>query len=153
MLKITARIFLALMVPILVHATALAPHHIVTSNTPLYVKDGISGTTYNTFTGGGARLDWVEGGPARARVDAWATLPGGQTYKFALMRATRVDADTIEGTYYITLDGRMVCNRCKGKAYGLSQPVGNYFKLYIGTPRAYEEKWLFSGKIDTRLDT
>lgn len=43
-------------------------------------------------------------------------------------------------------------NNCIGKAYNLSTPIGDYFKIYIGTPAAYAEKWHFSGYVTRRFD-
>jgi hypothetical protein len=31
-------------------------------------------------------------------------------------------------------------------------PPGNYFKIYVGTPAAYAEKWLYSGDRTERFD-
>ena len=51
-------------------------------------------------------------------------------------------------------NGVIVCNKCVGKAYWLSPGggPGNYFKIYVGTPTAFAEKWLYSGELTKRFD-
>jgi hypothetical protein len=51
-------------------------------------------------------------------------------------------------------NGALRCASCIGSAYGLSQAagVGNYFKIYVGSPFAYAEDWHFSGYITSRFD-
>ena len=39
-----------------------------------------------------------------------------------------------------------------GKAYGLSGAIGDYFKIYVGMPHIYAERWHFSGYITNRFD-
>jgi hypothetical protein len=69
-----------------------------------------------------------------------------------LITPTASDADSITGKWIVRRNGVIVCNNCIGKAYGLSAAVGNYFKIYIGTPAAYAEKWHYSGYITSRFD-
>ena len=59
------------------------------------------------------------------------------------------DCGTFDGTECWSV------NDCVGKAYMLSPspiPPGNYFKIYVGTPAAYAEKWLYSGDRTDRFD-
>lgn len=85
---------------------------------------------------------------ARAHVVVTPTL----NYDFTLVSITGSDNDTISGRWVIRRNGAVVYNNCLGRAYGLSQPVGKYFKIYVGTPVAYAEKWHYSGYITNRFD-
>lgn len=73
-------------------------------------------------------------------------------YDFRLVQVTATTVSEIDGKFDIFKNGVNVCHLCIGKAYGLNQPVGQYFKIYVGTPAAYAEKWHYSGFITSRFD-
>jgi hypothetical protein len=153
-MKLTSKIFLTLTFLLLFSATALAQTtHSVWSDKPLMVRDGQTGASFNSFVSGNAATAWTEG-TVRAYVRALAVIKPGLTYNFELIKATGSDADTISGLFDVKRNGVLVCHNCVGKAYGLSSPAagGSYFKIYIGTPAGYAEKWHYSGYITSRFD-
>jgi len=127
--------------------------HSVWSEKPLLIKDGDTGTTYKTFVKGTAVFAWVET-TIRAYAHARGFISGTNYYEFILVKTTGSDADSISGLFNVRHNGSLVCNKCVGKAYWLSPGggPGNYFKIYVGTPTGFAEKWLYSGEITTRLD-
>lgn len=153
-MKLTSKIFFTFTLLLLFSATALAQStHSVWSDKPLMVIDGQTGTSYNSFTSGNAATAWTEG-TVRAYVRAFAVIKPKLTYDFELVKVTSSDADTISGLFDVKRNGVLVCNKCVGKAYGLSQAAtgSNYFKIYVGTPAGYAEKWHYSGYITSRFD-
>jgi len=74
------------------------------------------------------------------------------TYDFNLVSISSSHADYISGVWDIFRNGVLVCNGCIGKAYILSAPVGNYFKVYIGDENCAAERWHYSGYITNRFD-
>ena len=154
MTKFTFRLFLLFIVLTLFPATvALAQNtHNVWSKKPLYLIDGDTGKKYKVFKIGNASAAWTEG-TTRAYFRAKAIIAGGTPkYDFELVKVTSTSASEIEGLFDIKRDGVLVCDDCMGKAYGLNLAVGNYFKLYVGTPAAFAEKWHYSGYITNRFD-
>ncbi len=125
--------------------------HSINSDKPLQLIDASARnpTQYNP-TVGYSVTSWKEGFTVDFS-NAYAEA-GGNRYEFNLMKVTTASADEIKGRWNIFKNGRLVCHNCMGKAYGLSQPIGNYFKIYIGTPNAYLEKWHFSAYITSRFD-
>ncbi|OLE55513.1 MAG: hypothetical protein AUG51_03420 [Acidobacteria bacterium 13_1_20CM_3_53_8] len=153
MTKFTSRIFLTLTVLFLFSATALAQStHSVWSIKPLAVTDGQTGAHYSAFSSGNMATAWTET-TKDAYFRAVAVINPNLKYDFRLVNTTaNTTADMIEGLYDIRRNGVMVCHLCVGRAYRLSLPVGNYFKLYVGTPAAYAERWHYSGYITSRFD-
>ena len=128
--------------------------HSVWSDKPFLVKDGASGKEYKVFAKGDAAFAWTQ-----ATLRAYAHAAGvisspALTYDFMLVKTTSSNVDSISGLFDVKRNGVLVCHNCVGKAYGLNQPagVGNYFKIYVGTPAGYAEKWLYSGYITNRFD-
>src|SRR6185295_2323513 len=154
MTKFTLRLSLLFIVLTLFPATAaLAQNtHNVWSKKPLMLIDGDTGQQYKTFKIGNASAAWTEG-TTRAYVRAVAIIAiGTPKYDFELVKTTSTNASEIEGLFDIKRNGVLVCDDCMGKAYGLDQAVGNYFKIYVGSPAAYSEKWHYSGYITSRFD-
>jgi hypothetical protein len=128
--------------------------HSVWSKKPLLVKDGQTNTEYNTFVKGNAALAWTES-TVRAYAHAIAVITPNLKYDFMLIKTTASTADEIDGLWDVRRNGVLVCHNCIGKAYMLSPsqiPPGNYFKIYVGTPTAYAEKWFYSGDKTERFD-
>lgn len=127
--------------------------HSVWSDKPFLVIDGDTKKEHKAFKEGEAIFAWTQATP-RAYAHAHGVLATGQDYDFMLITTTGSDADSITGKWIVRRNGAIVCNNCIGKAYGLSQAAGggNYFKIYVGTPAAYAEKWLYSGYISSRFD-
>lgn len=73
-------------------------------------------------------------------------------YRFECAAPSHCDSYSIHGLWNIYRDGKPVCTSCIGRAYSLSLPVGEYFKLYVGDPFDYAEKWHLSGYISFRAD-
>ena len=134
-------------------AVLAQPAHSVWSNKPFLVKDGATGAQYKTFVKGNAAFAW-NAGTTTAYARAVGVITTALNYDFKLVSVTSTTADEIDGKFDVFRNGVNVCHLCIGKAYGLSQPAGasNYFKIYVGTPAAYAEKWLYSGYITSRFD-
>ena len=133
-------------------APALAQNsHSVWSTKPLYVTDWATHKQYSTFVSGNAAFAWTEATP-RAYAHAVAVVTPALKYDFMLINTTSSNNDSITGHWNVRRNGVLVCSNCIGKAYGLSQPIGNYFKIYVGTPLAYAEHWHYSGYITNRFD-
>ena len=130
-------------------AAGWLPVHQIASNKPLYVFDGNTGAHY-TPSVGDASSNW-QVSTTQAFAHAVAQTTGG-LYEFRLVHTSSSNDSTILGLWDVYHDGVLVCDDCVGKAYGLDVPVGNYFKIYVGTPLAYAELWHFSGDITQRFD-
>lgn len=154
MSKLTSRIVLSFTLIILFSASAFAQtSHSVWSDKPLLVRDGKTGKEFKDIKQGDAIFAWTQATP-RAYAHANGMISATLNYDFMLVSVTSSDADSILGKWIVRRNGVIVCNNCIGKAYGLSQPAaaGNYFKIYVGTPAAYAEKWHYSGYITSRFD-
>ncbi len=152
MSKLTSRIVFSFTLMIMFSVPALAQDtHSVWSTKPLYVNDGATGAHFSTFVSGNAAFAWTEATP-RAYAHALAVVRPGLKYDFMLVSVTGSDGDMIKGKWNIRRNGVLVCSNCIGKAYNLSTPIGNYFKIYVGTPLMYAEKWHYSGYITSRFD-
>jgi len=128
--------------------------HSVWSKKLLLVKDGQTNIEYNTFVKGNAAFAWTES-TIRAYAHAVVVITPMLRYDFMLIKTTGSTADGIDGLWDVRRNGVLVCNNCIGKAYLLSpspMPPGNYFKIYVGTPSAYAEKWFYSGDRTERFD-
>ena len=145
---------LSVLTALLLTASAQAAdpvHNVQCDDKPLYVKDYDTGTWYSTFKYGYAVFAWQEGSdPSFAH--ATAIVSSGDEYEFRLETLNSNNSSEIEGEFDVTRNGVLVCDDCIGKAYGLSGSVGDYFKIYVGTPAAYAENWHFSGYITDRFD-
>ena len=154
MSKPTSRIILSLTMLVFCSASAAAPaRHSVWSDKPLMLRDGATNTSYNAFVKGNAAFAWTQAAP-RAYAYASGEVTTALIYDFTLVSVTGSTADNISGKWVVRRNGIIVCNNCIGKAYGLSQPADGtkYFKIYVGTPLAYAEKWHYSGYITSRFD-
>ena len=146
---LAAALVLATLVPVAASAKSQPVHSVWSDNRPIYIKDGDTGQLYNA-TSGSASHNWQEStGQAFSHAIGVAN---GDLYEFRMVSLTSSDSDSINGLWDIYRNGTLVCNHCVGSAYGLSGAIGNYFKIYVGTPLAYAEKWHFSGYITNRFD-
>jgi len=145
--------FLFLIVLLAAPALFAQPAHSVWSNKPIFVYDGATGAHYNAFAKGNAAFAWNQA-TTTAYARAVGVIAVNLVYDFRLVSATSTNADEIDGKFDIFRNGVIVCHLCIGKAYGLSQPAlpGKYFKIYVGTPVAFAEKWHYSGYITNRFD-
>jgi hypothetical protein len=152
MIKLTFRLCLLFTALALFPATAAMAQstHSVWSTSPLYLTDYDTNTHYSSFVSGNMATAWTEG--STAYFHAVAVISSRLDYDFELVSVTGSDGDEINGLYDIKRNGVLVCDDCVGKAYGLSGAVGNYFKLYVGTPSGYAEDWHYSGYITSRYD-
>ena len=123
--------------------------HQVASAKPLYLTDGDTGVSY-TPSLGYSSSNW-QVSTKQGFAHAVANTPGG-LYEFRLVHVQSSDDYGINGLWDIYRGGVLACDDCVGKIYGLSGAVGDYFKIYVGTPLAYAEKWHFSGYITGRFD-
>lgn len=152
MIKLASRILFSLTLAIACAAPVLAQTtHSVWSDKPLMVRDWATHKEYTTFEKGDAAFAWTQATP-RAYAHALAIVNPNLRYDFMLISITGSTVDTILGRWNVTRNGVLVCGNCVGKAYGLDQAVGNYFKIYVGTPAAYAEHWHYSGYITNRFD-
>lgn len=127
--------------------------HSVWSDKPYLVKDEVPGKEYKNLVKGHAAFAWTEA-TVRAYAHAVAVVSPVLNYDFMLIKTTSSDADSISGLWNVHRNGVLVCANCVGKAYLLSQPAApaNYFKIYVGTPAAYAEKWGYIAYIKERFD-
>jgi hypothetical protein len=154
MTKLTSRILFSLTLLVVFSTSAFAQtSHSVWSDKPFLVIDGATKKEYKDIKEGNAIFAWTQATP-RAYAHAHGAITAALNYDFMLVTTTASDADSITGKWVVRRNGIIVCNNCIGKAYGLSQPAGggNYFKIYVGTPLVYAEKWHYSGYITNRFD-
>ena len=152
--RLTSHLVLSFTLVLLFSASALAQtSHSVWSDRPFIIRDGATKKEYKDIKPGDAIFAWTQATP-RAYAHAHGMITAALNYDFMLVTTTASDADSITGRWIVRRNGVIVCNNCIGKAYGLSQTAGggNYFKIYVGTPMAYAEKWLYSGYITSRFD-
>lgn len=154
MSRLTSRIVFSFFLVLLFSASAFAQNsHSVWSDKPFLIIDGATKKEYKDIKQGDAIFAWTQATP-RAYAHAYGVITAALNYDFMLITTTASDADSISGRWIVRRNGVIVCNNCIGKAYGLSQAAGggNYFKIYVGTPMAYAERWLYSGYITSRFD-
>jgi hypothetical protein len=125
------------------------PVHQIASEKPLSVTDGQTGKSYRPSFGRFSS-NW-QSGTSQAFAHGVAVADGG-LYEFRLVRTKTSDDFGIQGLWDIYRDGLLVCDDCIGRAYGLDGAVGSGFKVYVGSPSAYAERWHFSGFITSRFD-
>lgn len=135
--------------------------HNIRSTTGLVVKDFQTGCSYGSFSIFRASTSWTEPAtfPAAGSFRGITkTIAAGacvaNKYEFVLLKTATTTADEITGTWDVIRNGSTVCSACNGHAYGLSAPVGNYYKVYVDDPATpgTTEDWLFSGFISSRFD-
>ena len=134
-------------------STAAQVSHNVWSDKPISVIDGNTHAKFSTFVEGNASFAWTQG-TTRAYAHAVGEVTAALTYDFMLVSITSTTVDEISGRWRVRRNGVVVCNNCIGKAYLLSSAGGgtHYFKIYVGTPFAYQEKWHYSGYVTNRFD-
>ncbi len=130
---------------------AAQPVHSVWSDKPIAIADGDTGAWYSP-TSGNSVSSWQE-----KTLQAFSNaigFVGATQYEFRLISVGSSDNDEIIGLWDVYRNGSLRCASCVGKAYGLSQAagVGNYFKIYVGSPTCYAENWHYSGYIAARFD-
>jgi hypothetical protein len=135
-----------------VSAAALAVDvHSVIAQRPLYLKDGITGITYNALSGT-CTMNWKE----KTRYgffNAKITVNNSPlVYDFQLVAIGNCTASEIEGLWDIKRNGVLVASGIVGKLYGINQPVGSYFKFYGGTTQNNTNIWHVSAYITARFD-
>jgi hypothetical protein len=130
-------------------AAAQPVHSVWSDNRPIAIRDGDTGVSY-TPTQGYSASSWQESTPQS--FSHALGKAGGHLYEFRLVSVASNDFDSILGLWDIYRDGALVCNLCVGQAYGLSGAIGDYFKIYVGTPSGYAELWHYSGYITNRFD-
>jgi hypothetical protein len=147
-------LFISIFVIAFTGVAAAQDTHSVWSKKPLIVQDGRTGAEHKVFEKGNAVFGWTEP-TMRAYAHAFAVISPSLNYDFMLIKATSSSADGIDGLWDVRRNGVLVCHNCIGKAYLLGTsptPPGNYFKIYVGTPTMYAEKWLYSGDKTERFD-
>jgi hypothetical protein len=121
--------------------------HGVFSTSPLYVKDGVTGS-WLTATSGDAIASWTEAPLSSGNQGFFNAIVyvGSVKYEFRLTSLSSTTVDQINGVFHIYVNNILTAT-VNGSVYGLSQPVGNYFKFYDS---AYN--WHVSAYITNRLD-
>lgn len=134
---------------LLASCTPRADIHMIISRRPLYVTDYERGEHFEDPPGG-CVIVWK---PRTKVAFVYAVaIAQGVKYEFILTEVTSVSDYEIKGRWTVLRNGMIRCRRCIGKAYGLTGSVGQYFKIYVGTPSHYEEYWHFSGWITKRIE-
>lgn len=130
--------------------------HSVWAQKPLYVTDGQTGVQYQVAPGAGAAtMNWKDGtrdGFFHASAIPTSPMPVVLNYEFILVAISSANSSYIEGLWDIYRNSALVCTGCVGRAYGIDQTPGSYFKLYVGDSTSYAEKWHFSAYITNRFD-
>src|SRR5262249_38717895 len=130
----------------------------------LVIRDAETGCKYTTLYSFNMATSWTE--PAPPVYPAVAHFRGvskavglarpcyDHYYEFTLYKTASTTNDNITGYWNVYRDSVLMCNACKGVAYGLSQAagVGNYYKVYIDDPVYGPSTWLYSGYLDARKD-
>ncbi len=147
-----------------VSAMAQSTHSVWTNDNGLVIRDAETGCKYDALRGFEMATSWTEPAPPTypavahfrgiSRAYGWGGPCGDHDYEFRLVRTAATTVDDITGYWNVYRDGVLMCNLCKGTAYGLSQPagVGNYYKVYVDDPIYGPQTWLYSGYIDQRKD-
>ncbi|HLM01502.1 MAG TPA: hypothetical protein VK400_10655 [Pyrinomonadaceae bacterium] len=145
-----------------VSAMAQSTHSVWTNDNGLVIRDAETGCKYDSLRAFDMATSWTEPAPPnypavahfRGVSKAYASSPGcrDHDYEFRLVRTAAATNDDIVGYWNVYRSGTLMCNLCKGTAYGLSQPVGNYYKVYVDDPIYGPATWLYSGYIDARKD-
>ncbi len=152
-MKSTLRIAVATLALFAATVTAEAKwvpvHSVWSDNSPLYVRDGETGKWFTPDLGYSAS-SWQEG--TEQAFSHAVAFGNGHLYEFRLVTVSTSDNDEIGKLWDVYKDGTLACDDCVGKVYGLSGSIGDYFKIYVGTPSAYGEIWHFSGYITNRFD-
>lgn len=128
--------------------------HSVWAQKPLYVTDGQTGAQYQVAQGT-ATMNWKDSTRSGFfHASAVPTSPGPAmlNYEFILVAISSANTSYIEGLWDIYRNNTLVCTGCVGRAHGVDQAPGSYFKLYVGDSTSYAEKWHFSAYITNRLD-
>ncbi len=155
--------FFALIMVSLLSVSAMAQlqtHSIWTNDNGYVIGDAENGCEYNVLKGFDMATSWTEktpGYPAQAhfrgvsKAYGWTHFCNNHYYEFSLNNSVGTDPDTIKGYWDVYRDGTLMCSSCPGNAYGLSAPVGNYYKLVIWDP-FWGTYWYYVGYIDQRKD-
>lgn len=122
--------------------------HGIFSQKPLYVLDGTTGT-WLTATSGNAIASWTEAPLSSGNQAFYNAIveAGSDRFEFRLVSLASTNVDEIKGKFDIYKNYALVASGIPGTVYGLSQPVGNYYKFYDDTSH-----WHVSGYITSRLD-
>jgi len=145
-----------------ISAMALSTHSVWTNDNGNLIIDAKTKCEYQSFAGFNMASSWTEPAPPtypavahlRGVTKAYSTSRGcfDRDYEFKLVSASATSADEIKGNWDVYRDGSLVCSNCAGLAAGLSNPVGNAYKVLIDDPVYGPATWLFSGFIDNRKD-
>ncbi len=136
--------------------TVFAGVHSVIAEKPLYLTDGETGEHF-TIERGYSTTNWKAGTRHGFFYAAAEVIPDAiplrtRVYEFILISISGSSKASIQGLWDIRRDGSLLCEGCVGRAYAIDQPVGNYFKLYVGDSECHAEKWHFSAYITDRFD-
>jgi hypothetical protein len=68
-------------------------------------------------------------------------------YEIELVAAKITDKDSIKGLFNVSRDGVVIAKEISAEVYGLTQPLGSYFKFYSA-----ETQWYMRADITQRID-
>lgn len=152
-MRLTVRLMVAVLALGLSASAASAKwfpvHSVWSDNQPILIIDGNTGKQYQPSLGYSA-TSWQE--TTSQGFSHAVGLTSNGLYEFRMLSTSSNNNDEILGLWDVYHNGVLVCGSCVGKVYGLSFPIGNYFKIYVGTPLGYAERWHFSGYITNRFD-
>ncbi|MNG03035.1 hypothetical protein D3C84_860960 [compost metagenome] len=111
------------------------------------MQDGTTGS-WLTATSGNAIASWTDNPLSSGNQGFFNAIVyvGTTKYEFRLVSLASTTVDQIDGKFHIYKNNVLVA-AVAGSVYGLSQPVGNYFKFYDSA-----FNWHVSGYITDRLD-
>jgi hypothetical protein len=133
--------------------------HSIWSMDAYVLEDG--GTRYTSFASSNCVIAWKEStssaipptGSAFFNAFVAPISPFLLAYEFRLVGATGLSGSEIDGTWMVLRNGVVQTRNCQGKAYGLDQGIGTYFKLYCSDPTGPATgQYSFAGYISDRYD-
>jgi len=139
--------FLAAITSLAASSAALANpiHSVWSQGAPFWFV--APGFPWQNPTVGEATFAWDESNPS-AFASANITLVSGDIFEYKLVTVTASTLPgQITGDWDVYQNGVLVCGSCAGDAYGIDQPTGNYFKIYINSFTYH-----YSGFITARYD-
>ena len=152
----TPSLLLLCLIPAIPALAADPVHDVRSDKAPHTLDDYYKGDQYlpSDIDDSKAVISWQEKEKEKeAFLNVQVTASNGTTFEFRLVQVTSSnDKDSIEGLFDIYRNGFLVCDDCVGEAYSLSVPVGDYYKLYVGTPSGFATNWLVSGYLTDRFD-
>lgn len=142
LLKIYPPIFIVESYKIISEPTLVSNTHTIISDKALYFS--IPDVPFVEATGS-TTISWTEG--TQSAFYSSKLSVGKDVYEFILVSAKTSNSNSITGLFNILMNGEVIVKEIPGELYGLSEPVGGYFKFY-----SEDMKWHMSSYVTGRID-